>query len=424
MKARRSRNPARRRIHIGWAAAALFAVSLALGAGALTMVPTPSPAPALTSIPIGEVDTLGNWSETSDPQDGVADRLLVVVGTTSGYMRAGDWTDLCAHVGTSAQRDFAGASVTFEASAGALRDNGGVTGADGVACTRFLAPDDAGQVVVTASATDGQLRYGAAENLVEVYGSAQPTGPNATLLFGAVLAALAGISLVGRLGAGRSASASRLRSGRWLLGAALALAVLALLADVANAPPSATAGDVEHAAAAEEENHEASHASAAIAFAAGGVAAASYGLVLRHRDLWQRKGGRALLVALPLLYLDGVIHWLAVSEHTALPLHATFFVAVGSAQVFVALVAPRSAGLLWWVGVVLTSSMMALYFLTRLSANPFSGSPEPFEALGLFSKSVEAALLVLVLYALARHSILVSPKLARLLGRKATQAAS
>lgn len=184
---------------------------------------------------------------------------------------------------------------------------------------------------------------------------------------------------------------SKSRLGKLLLILGLVLALGALLADLMATPASAASpsGHEVHGA----DLVAPAHSPVTVGFAVLGPVIVLAGLVLSfpgHRSV--RWAG--LVAGLTLLYIDGLLHWLAVLEHLGEPLSATFFVVAGGVQVGAVPLVLRRERALWWVGVALTVFFIELYVITRIVPPPFSLEPESIESLGTLSKGTELALLV------------------------------
>ncbi|MBI4416400.1 MAG: Ig-like domain-containing protein, partial [Euryarchaeota archaeon] len=210
-------------------------------------------------------------------------------------------------------------------------------------------------------------------------------GPGLWVLFGAVVAVQ--VAAVGwfRRASRASVVPRAARFGPWVLSLALLLAVAALVVDVTSAPP-------EVFEAHGHDRETAFHAPLAIALGLVGYGVANVGTSLRLSEHVTRRR-IALLLALVFLYMDGVIHWLAVAEHLSSVPSVAFFVVVGAVQVVSVPLALRRERVLWWVGVVLSVFLVLLFVVTRVVAPPFAVEPEPVETLGLLSKGIELALL-------------------------------
>lgn len=104
--------------------------------------------------------------------------------------------------------------------------------------------------------------------------------------------------------------------------------------------------------------------------------------------------GMALPVALALIYADGVVHWLAVSEHIGSTVNVAFFLVVGGVQVSAPPFALRHRKALWWIGLPFTLFLFGLYVSTRVVPPPFELEPEPVETLGAVAKGLELAILL------------------------------
>ena len=190
------------------------------------------------------------------------------------------------------------------------------------------------------------------------------------------------------LGSGESRGA-RVAVGQILIVVAVIASLLIPILDVAQAPPSAPA----------EPGHGApgttsiSHSPDAVWVAAEGIVTLLVGLGLAVPGVLRSERTFALVSALGLLYLDGLIHWFAILEHLAEPLSAAFFAVAGALQVLAIPVILRRERALWWVGVVLTVFFIELFFVARFVPPPFAVEPESFEGTGLLSKAAELILL-------------------------------
>lgn len=186
----------------------------------------------------------------------------------------------------------------------------------------------------------------------------------------------------------RSAREERIFIGSLLVVIAVGVAVAMLLLDVSEVPAQAPEphehGSTELAA---------THSSDVLGFAVEGVAVVAVGVALRSSGRVRSRREIGLALVLVLLYLDGVIHWLAVSEHLAELPSATFFVITGAVQISAAPLVWRRERALWFVGAFFTVFLIELYLATRFVPAPFATEPESFEFLGSMSKVVEFAIL-------------------------------
>lgn len=186
----------------------------------------------------------------------------------------------------------------------------------------------------------------------------------------------------------RSVREERIFLGNVLVVMAVGLAVGMLLLDVSQVP----------AQAPEPHGHEstepaATHSPDALALAVEGVAVVTIGLALRSAGHVRSRREIGLALGLVLLYLDGVIHWLAVADHLAVLPSATFFVITGAVQISAVPLVLRRERALWFVGVFFTVFLIELYLATRFVPAPFATEPESLEFLGTISKVVEIAIL-------------------------------
>ena len=180
------------------------------------------------------------------------------------------------------------------------------------------------------------------------------------------------------------------RLGKLLLVIGLASALGALLADLTATPASAasSAGHTHGANLAAPV-----HSPVSVGFALLGPAFVLAGLILSFPGPRSIRWA-GLVAGLSLLYVDGLLHWLAVLEHLGEPLSAVFFGVAGAIQVGIVPLVLRRERLLWWIGVALTVFFIELYVITRIIPPPFSLEPESVESLGTISKGVELALLM------------------------------
>lgn len=169
---------------------------------------------------------------------------------------------------------------------------------------------------------------------------------------------------------------------------AVGLAVGMLLLDVSQVPAQAPEPH-----GVESTEPAATHSSDALGLAVEGVALVAIGVALRSPGRVRSRREIGLALGLVLLYLDGVIHWLAVADHLAELPSATFFVTTGAVQISAILLLLRRERALWFVGVFFTVFLIDLYLATRFVPAPFATEPESFEFLGSISKVVEIAIL-------------------------------
>ena len=96
-----------------------------------------------------------------------------------------------------------------------------------------------------------------------------------------------------------------------------------------------------------------------------------------------------LFLASSLMFADGVLHFYVVSEHLAVLPFALFFVVAGAIQLGLGFGLFKERPLVYYLSVVVTLGLIALFFAARAVAVPFSEGPEEFEALGILSKVLE-----------------------------------
>lgn len=192
---------------------------------------------------------------------------------------------------------------------------------------------------------------------------------------------------------GRSASEERSHGmGNWLMAAALLFAVGSLLVDL-----SAAQGAGGHAHG--EAGEVVAHPAAALAIGALSTLLAFAAVsVFRSHTLPSRRRV-AVVVALGLLFADGVVHLLAVLDHVGAPFNAAFFLVVGFAQVLGVFAAAKRDKVLWWIGVPLSIFLVAAYVARPILPPPFEAEANLIEPFGLLSKGLE----VLVLLALVAY---------------------
>ena len=189
--------------------------------------------------------------------------------------------------------------------------------------------------------------------------------------------------------------------GNLLLAAGVVLAVVALLVDLSGVPPSAPPGHGEPGGPGPRANHPL----VAITLGFLGTEAVVLGSSLRAPRSVAIPRGAALVSAMGLLYVDGILHWFAVAEHVGSGPNVTFFLVTGAVQVFSVRLALSRKRILWWVGVAFTIFLIALYAATRVVPLPFESEPEPLETLGLLSKGVEIGLLIALAAYLGRDVV-------------------
>ena len=181
---------------------------------------------------------------------------------------------------------------------------------------------------------------------------------------------------------------TRIFMGSLLIVMAIGVAVLMLVLDVSNAL-SQPVPSHEHGSGGAVIIHSAN----VIQIALIGLGAVAVGGMLKHPRFLRSRRTLGVVLAVPLLYVDGVIHWLAVSEHLAELPSAWFFVATGAVQIFLIPMALRHRRVLWWVGIPFTVFLLDLYAVTRIVPPPFATEPESTaELLGLLSKVAEFGL--------------------------------
>ena len=185
----------------------------------------------------------------------------------------------------------------------------------------------------------------------------------------------------------RSAEERRRRLGSWLLVVAVVLAVGSLLIDLSGA--SAGGSHAGHGGEAPP-----AHPPIALGLFLFGLIIFLTGAPLVLPGYSASRRQLALLTALALLYADGVVHWLAVSEHIGSGPNVAFFLAAGGIQVLSAPIALRRDRLLWWAGLPFTAFLILMYAVTRVAVLPLELGLEPIEQLGLVSKGIEVSLLV------------------------------
>lgn len=178
--------------------------------------------------------------------------------------------------------------------------------------------------------------------------------------------------------------------GGWLLVMAVVLAIAALLTDLSSVTPSSGQGHGGEGGFQVATTHP----PGAIAFALLGIGAAAWCALMRASRLLPPLRRAALIIALSLLYADGIIHWFAVSEHAGSAPNVAFFLVTGVVQVFAVPFVARRKKALWWVGVAFTVFLIALYAVTRVVPTPLEPRPESIQTLGLLSKAVGAGLLI------------------------------
>lgn len=181
------------------------------------------------------------------------------------------------------------------------------------------------------------------------------------------------------------AAAPQRPAAAWALLLALALAVLALVLDLGGAPRG---GDEGH-----EQLAAVGHPASAFFAAVAGIVAVSVGVALSAFPFAHGRRLVAFKVGLVGLYVDGLIHWLAVLEHLWSGPEVAFFLACGAAQVIAVWPGGRFPTFVWMVGIPFSVALIVLYFLTRLLPNLFQLHAEPFEALGTLSKATEIVVL-------------------------------
>ncbi len=184
----------------------------------------------------------------------------------------------------------------------------------------------------------------------------------------------------------------KLRFGKFLIILGVAIAAGVLVTDLMAG--LASTGAVSSHGGHGSESVPVTHSAAAIYVAILGSGVILAGLVLSSINSLRSVQTLSLVAGLTLLYADGVVHWLAVTEHIGEPLSAIFFVFSGGIQVGAVPLVKRREKLLWWVGVALTVFFIELYILTRIVPPPFSLEPESLESLGTLSKAIEIGLLV------------------------------
>ncbi|MBI4562318.1 MAG: hypothetical protein HY724_09770 [Candidatus Rokubacteria bacterium] len=180
----------------------------------------------------------------------------------------------------------------------------------------------------------------------------------------------------------------RIFIGNVLILMAVAVAVAVLLLDVSQVPPEAPISHGQGTGGA-----EATHSDDVLGLAVEGVGAVAIGVALISPGLARSRRVLGLAFASVLLYVDGMIHWLAVAEHLAEFPSAAFFMATGAVQIGAVPLVLRRERALWFVGVLFTVLLVQLFLATRFVPPPFATEPESFEFLGSLSKIVEFAIL-------------------------------
>ncbi len=108
------------------------------------------------------------------------------------------------------------------------------------------------------------------------------------------------------------------------------------------------------------------------------------------------------------IMVAGVIHLLVTGQHSELPLYWIFFVALGVLQLAAGLLLPivpaRRFVNVGVISIAMTASSVILYAISRASLFPFLIESEPIEPIGLFTKIVESAFLILMSLLLTRSS--------------------
>ena len=187
----------------------------------------------------------------------------------------------------------------------------------------------------------------------------------------------------------------RVAVGQLLIVVAVIASLLIPILDVTQAPPSVPAGHGHEVPVTSSVSHSAD----AVWIAAEGILTLLIGLGLAVPGILRSERAFALVSALGLLYVDGVIHWFAILDHLGEPPSAAFFAVAGAVQVLAIPIVLRRERALWWVGVVLTVFFIELFFVARFVPPPFAVEPESFEGTGLLSKGAEFGILAaLALY--------------------------
>lgn len=105
-------------------------------------------------------------------------------------------------------------------------------------------------------------------------------------------------------------------------------------------------------------------------------------------------GGAAVFAASSLLLADGVIHFYALADHAAHFPFDVFFTASGLGLLAVGILVLWERSTFVFLAILGTGALIALYFASRLFTLPFESQPEPFEVVGVMSKTIEFAALV------------------------------
>jgi hypothetical protein len=189
----------------------------------------------------------------------------------------------------------------------------------------------------------------------------------------------------------------------------VAFAIGSVLLDLSGAPrpledPGEVHGDHEVAIA---------HPAPAVGLAVLAATLAGTGVPLALVGSKKSRRWIHLAWALILLFIDGLVHWFAASEHIASTPSLAFFLAVGALQIAAVPIALRWQGVLWWAGAVLMPLLFILFAVTRFVPPPFETQPEPVETLGLLSKGIEALFLLGWTLHLGRRGIMTGWRLSR-----------
>lgn len=105
-----------------------------------------------------------------------------------------------------------------------------------------------------------------------------------------------------------------------------------------------------------------------------------------------------LFAASTLMLADGVLHFFVVSEHLSVLPFAAFFVVAAFVQLALGfgLLMPKrfpSRPLLYYLGILVTIGLFALFFVSRTITLPFASGPEDYNAVGILSKVLEVVTL-------------------------------